>query len=347
MKKILIYGCGKYFEENRRVLEENFEIVGIVDSSRKEYKGKKVCQPAEICSIVHDYVVIMVQNSQFIYEIVNSLVTKYHVSSSEIVIGLSLMDKIKMAEESYQIEAVVDGNIKINYKGLEVKASSVDEFNNLLEIYRNKTYQYYINNGRQDIVLDVGMNVGGSIFYFLADNKVDKIYGYEPFPETYGKAWENLKRNDFPSKVETFSIGWGDANRECIIKYNRDMTCGQSTLENVNQEVVEQYESWGLISEKQTTEVTVEIRRASEILKPIVKEYASTHNIVLKMDCEGSEYEIIRELEEADILKAIKMIMVEWHYKGNEELLTMLKRGEFSYWCMDKGSDMGLIYAMR
>ena len=84
----------------------------------------------------------------------------------------------------------------------------------------------------------------------------------------------------------------------------------------------------------------------AEVFLPIIQNHPEC-NIVLKMDCEGEEYGIMEELSEKGILNMISFIMLEWHYKGKDSLLTCLEKLGFSYWCNDKTKDMGLIYAYR
>ena len=42
--------------------------------------------------------------------------------------------------------------------------------------------------------------------------------------------------------------------------------------------------------------------------------------IVLKLDCEGAEYEILCSLREADVLRQIGIIMLEWHRRAGENM---------------------------
>lgn len=130
------------------------------------------------------------------------------------------------------------------------------------------------------------------------------------------------------------------------IIFNNDMTCGQSTIADIRERAHEKYLNWGLIEETNEQVEQIEVKKASDIFAPIINQY-SMYNIVLKMDCEGEEYNILEELSQSRLLEKIKFIMLEWHYRGNKVILEMLKRAEFSWWCSYKDDDMGLIYAYK
>ena len=195
------------------------------------------------------------------------------------------------------------------------------------------------------MIFDIGMNIGDSVLYFLNRKKVEKVYGYEPFKKTYLKAKNNLKRYlDYREKLEIFQFGISNANEKRIIGFNDNMTCGQSTIENVREDAFLFYKSKGLVKIADEEKEEIEVRKASEVFTPIIDKY-SRYNLILKMDCEGEEYGIIEELLDEKILNKFSFIMLEWHYRGKENILQLLKMAEFSYWCCDKTKDMGMIYA--
>lgn len=78
-----------------------------------------------------------------------------------------------------------------------------------------------------------------------------------------------------------------------------------------------------------------------------MEEYVDDYDLILKMDCEGGEYRILKELLDKGILDRFTFIMLEWHYKGKEAILHYLLEAGMSYWCCDKDDQMGLIYAFK
>ncbi len=72
--------------------------------------------------------------------------------------------------------------------------------------------------------------------------------------------------------------------------------------------------------------------------------------IVLKIDCEGAEYEILTALKQAGRLGTFKQIMMEWHRtngNGPEVLEDMLRKTGYSLIVQPHSNDQGMIYAMQ
>jgi hypothetical protein len=67
-----------------------------------------------------------------------------------------------------------------------------------------------------------------------------------------------------------------------------------------------------------------------------------------KIDCEGSEYEILDALDQANLLNKFKIVIMEWHEKGPEKLETYLRKNNFTIFSRrPKSKAIGMIYAVR
>jgi hypothetical protein len=93
----------------------------------------------------------------------------------------------------------------------------------------------------------------------------------------------------------------------------------------------------------------INIKCASETLLPFIEKIKANGNeIILKMDCEGSEYDIFESLSSAKILPDFNFIIVEWHYKDPEKIFTALRDAGFVFMAFDPQSKTaGMIYAFR
>ena len=92
--------------------------------------------------------------------------------------------------------------------------------------------------------------------------------------------------------------------------------------------------------------VEVVIKNASnEILKII--DTHSSQDIIVKMDCEGGEYEIMKNLNETGVLKKIKALAIEWHDLGSVALLACLKEHGFTCFYPNLARNSGMIYAVN
>ena len=220
----------------------------------------------------------------------------------------------------------------------------MDEFNNVREVLVEQCYRYFVNNDKRDVVLDVGMNIGDATLFFLKNSKTEKVYAYEPFQQTFINAQENLDKYKDTGKVAMFQFGISGQNEIRRIGFNKDMTCGQSSLSQIRQKTYEAYCKNALVKDENEIIEQIEVRNVSEVFEPIISQYPQC-NIILKMDCEGEEYAIMDELVGKKLLARIDFIMMEWHYRGKESILQYLEQAGFSYWCSDKNSEMGLIYA--
>ncbi len=342
-KNVLIYGLGNFFKKNEKKLNELFHIKAFIDAKKTGwFAGKKIISINEISSYQYDKIIVMVQKFQECIHISQALLSK-GVDAEKIVLGHCCIDAGGYVGEAHILH---DGRIQVCFSDASISVSSEDEFNNVCEVFREQIYDYTINNGRRDIVLDVGMNIGDSAMYFAGRNKVDKVFGYEPFETTFIRAVENLRQYLKEGRVSIFQYGISGENAVRWVPFNADMTCGQSTLEDVREYAYDKYRKWGLAQEKNEQAEQIEVKKASEVFAPIMNRYPH-HNIVLKMDCEGEEYGILEELLQCGLLERIKFIMLEWHYKGKQPILECLGQAGFSWWCHDKNMELGVIYAYK
>jgi hypothetical protein len=64
------------------------------------------------------------------------------------------------------------------------------------------------------------------------------------------------------------------------------------------------------------------------------------------MDCEGAEYEILKSLDKAGILKNVSAIMLEWHYRGELLVLDILRKNNFVCFSQNSNASWGMIYGV-
>ena len=342
-QKTVVYGLGKFYLKNECSLNENYNIQVFVDKHKKEYvAGKKIITLSQLSQYTFDKIIIMVQNMKECINIVGELLNIYGVPYDKIILGHSMYGVY--SKEFEAINVMPDGSLKVCANGIEVKVHSLDEFNNVREVLVEQCYRYFVNNDKRDVVLDVGMNIGDATLFFLKNSKTEKVYAYEPFQQTFINAQENLDKYKDTGKVAMFQFGISGQNEIRRIGFNKDMTCGQSSLSQIRQKTYEAYCKNALVKDENEIIEQIEVRNVSEVFEPIISQYPQC-NIILKMDCEGEEYAIMDELVGKKLLARIDFIMMEWHYRGKESILQYLEQAGFSYWCSDKNSEMGLIYA--
>lgn len=337
----LIYGMGAYYKKYESLLNEQYNIVAYVDRAKKGYyAGVEIEKIENISSIKYDVIILTMANLSETIKILRILHDIYFIPYKKIKLGQQIYEK----NHTHIKKITEDGKICLELCGKEFIVGSYDEYANTMEVHQDRIYEYHINNNRKDVIFDVGGSIGDSALYFLMDQNVKKVYVYEPFPDTFIAAQINLKDFQSNERLELNGYGISDRSEQREILYNQNMSCGQSTISSVREKAKGLYSN--LISEEDEKKQIIHVRCASEVFEPLLKEHEGC-NLILKMDCEGEEYAIIKNLSQSGLLGKFDFAMLEWHYKGKESLLECLDQAGFSYWCTDKSSEMGLIYAYK
>jgi hypothetical protein len=89
----------------------------------------------------------------------------------------------------------------------------------------------------------------------------------------------------------------------------------------------------------------VEVKDISVVFESILSK-TNRLDVVVKIDCEGEEFNLISRLSETGLLSKIKALMIEWHYRSPQELEVYLERSGFQTFSLtDSGFNSGMIYA--
>ena len=96
---------------------------------------------------------------------------------------------------------------------------------------------------------------------------------------------------------------------------------------------------------KQCEKARISLLRASEVLDSICVNHKDI-KIILKMDCEGSEYSIISQLWSHNKLDRLAAIMLEWHHRGPAPIEDALIKSGFQLFSLShRHGNTGMIYA--
>ena len=360
MDNILVMGTGGYYKNKKSSVIGN--IVAFVDNFKEgEFEGKPIIKPDKILGIEFDYIYVM--SVQFCLLV--SQLLEIGVDREKIKFGANLepYNDIERGFINDKCDMLIDSNNNICYKtpSEELIIKTYDELVNIKEIYGDKSYEFY-NSEHNCVVIDIGANIGGAAVWFANKPYVDRVYAYEPFHETYHICEKNVRKNkNAVSKVILKPAALGIENKQQKMKYNSRMSCGVSVIKEINDEygnnlaalqkeindkAFDMYEGWGLIDENDTIDDTIKILDISDEIKKIIAENQEKE-LVVKMDCEGSEYALFDKLNTESILAKIDVIMLEWHYNGPEQIEELLRKNGFSYFSFGKGDMLGTIYAVR
>jgi FkbM family methyltransferase len=186
--------------------------------------------------------------------------------------------------------------------------------------------QYHLNkqNMRDRIVIDIGANIGAFALY-AATLGAKQVVAVEPISMSYNTFLKNISRTGL-STITTHKKLVSDKGNQ-FIKVSINDNAGANSMYNVsdNFEVVE-----------------------TMTFRDIMNQIAG-HDILLKLDCEGAEYDIILNADPMDMVR-INEIMMEVHtdlhpkHKGREIIEKKLKEFGFNnidtkqiyYWDYDQ-----------
>lgn len=231
-------------------------------------------------------------------------------------------------------EFSVGGNsVFFNIDHLKLRLETAEEVFIVHEIFFENCYNFIVPN-QNAIVVDIGMNVGFASLFFANKSSVAKVYGFEPFFQTYEAAQVNFSYNPLlAEKIVSYNYGLSNISREVKVPYCK-MKRGRNKSALPD-------------SETDSINITnVTLKDAQEVIK-IIAEENKGKNIFIKMDCEGAEYEIFDSLSKTLLPQAIKGIMMEWHFKEPNDIVQILRINDFKMVLTNLGTDSGLLYAFR
>ncbi len=184
-----------------------------------------------------------------------------------------------------------NGTMKFhNRQGGAIKPDRRALWTLLHEILINEDY-YFETNVTAPRILDCGTNFGLTIYYFKTLYPQAKITGFEPFPNMYQLAIENVHNNNFKD-VEILPYALADTEQQA--------TFLTTSIDPMAGSLTERRRVMG----HEVSEITVECRRLSDFLQEPIH--------YLKLDIEGVEDLVLAETEQ--FLGNVQYIFCEYHH---------------------------------
>jgi FkbM family methyltransferase len=256
-------------------------------------------------------------------------------NSNDLVIrSAPYLFEIKKYFPELTLESHKEG-VLAHFNDLQLYIESSEEFFIVKEVFIEKDYNLLSNESF--VVFDIGMNIGISSLFFALNKNVQQIYSFEPVVTTYNQAIYNLELNPaYSNKIEAFNFGLGGFSRIEKVLYNAQAkgNCGI------------RLESSLVIGKDNSTEIEINIKNISEMLPDLIAKHPGQKK-VLKIDCEGAEYEIIQKLSDSNVLSDIDILMIERHDKGAKILEDLLIANDFRVVSRHLTSITGMIYAFK
>lgn len=194
------------------------------------------------------------------------------------------------------------------------------------------------------VLVDVGANVGFTSI-FLAGLLPDLLVeAFEPVPVNYHRALRNVDAN--PAVAPRISVAnLGLSSADGIVTMTSELARrGRSSFV-----IDRRCEPIGPVEEVQAV-----VRCATDVLREVRARHPGRF-VMVKLDCEGSEYPILEQLHASGALTSADAYMMEWHRraadgKGPDHLRNLLVESGFHCYMrsrMDVGAVAGMAVAIR
>ena len=143
-------------------------------------------------------------------------------------------------------------------------------------------------------VIDIGAGVGDFSIYAAYSNPTATIYAFEPFPGSYELLRKNLVSN-YIENVHTFQLAVWHSDGELLLEgtENEPLQITSETSDSGDEAIPE--------SVVQAT-----------ALDTILEKHGIEEVDLIKLDCEGAEYDILMKAP-SSVLNMIKRIIMEYH----------------------------------
>ena len=200
-----------------------------------------------------------------------------------------------------------------------------------IQMIKEVFYDEYYNRAlsmmkNKEIVIDIGANIGSFTLRAAKNPAVDLVYSFEPFPSNYELVERNIQLNKLENKIYLSQQGIGKKKekRKLFLGLQGNATHSLFTKSNKS--------------------ISINIIK----LEDIFRENNLKRCSLLKMDCEGAEYEIFESATPA-LLKKINIICMEYHPNGNPQNIK-LKLEKCGFDVLVRSSNepgIGFIYAQN
>lgn len=177
------------------------------------------------------------------------------------------------------------------------------------EIFLNEIYSIDIGKNRKEKVniLDVGAHIGLSTLYFKLQYPNSNIVCFEPNPFTFSLLKENIFTNSLKNvEIHNIAVAKNSFEKEFFIDSSGRNAFSTGSFRK---------DAWNGTQKSKSIKVKTE---------PLSK-YIKNEIDLIKLDVEGVEREILKELEKQNCFKNIRNMIIEYHPTNGQRIKNILK----------------------
>lgn len=162
----------------------------------------------------------------------------------------------------------------------------------IIDSILNETSDIYKIPRDAKVVVDIGANIG--CVSLRAARCGATVYAFEPEIYNFETLCYNIAANDLADKIKCINLGVGNPGKTALFRHPKNSGMFSSRLQS----------KWLRIDNPEICNFIS--------IRDVFNNYTIEQCDVLKLDCEGSEEDIIRDLDD-ELIKMIGQISVEIH----------------------------------
>ncbi len=172
-------------------------------------------------------------------------------------------------------------------------------------------YNFLNNREKPSSFLDIGANQGIYTLIASKNRNIKKVYSFEPVPDNFKSLKKNIKLNSF-NRITAINAAISSQNKNRYISFDKFHT-GSSSLD----------------LKKNNTNKLVKIKTINfKYLNKLIK---LDYNLIIKIDVEGHEFVVLKQIVKSNLIKKVDYIYIEINFKRNNlmKIRKILKKFNF------------------
>lgn len=195
-------------------------------------------------------------------------------------------------------EDLLTVNLPSNFSSRKIELYGTKQNTDTILAFSNNEGTYDELDVTNKILIDIGACTGDTAIYFTL-NGAKQVISVEPFPKNFEILQKNINKNHLNDKIIPVLGGCSSSKKELVIDPN---------FKSGMRSILRQFPKG--------------IKISTITLDEIIKKFQIKNNAILKLDCEGCEYDVILNASDST-LNHFSVIQIEYH-NGFKNLKTRL-----------------------